>query len=344
MAERADADAAPSQPPQPQGEPRSWWGVFFILLLVALIVFLALPLASPPWIVALQMAIRAGAPYGIVALFGGIVGLAEISSTFPHYPREALRTRWARLLILVNALAAILAFWLARLFALDAHPALLVVGVGIGFQAIIRTQFTLAKQLGGSKGDISFNMGWLYEQFQHLCKTQIDLELMHGRRQAVTRLLERYPTLPELHGIATYTILARTTLTAEEQSAQRQTLDAMLDPQVPADVARTSVALRILGNGGAEYVELLLSQPAMQAPRLVTPENLVKQLVNTYTLHELVKVAKQATVSPEVHDWIEQAASPADDAPEASRKAAIAHALVQHPGVDAVQRLLEQPA
>ena len=81
MAERADADAAPSQPPQPQGEPRSWWGAFFILLLVALIVFLALPLASPPWIVALQMVIRAGAPYGIVALFGGIVGLAEISST-----------------------------------------------------------------------------------------------------------------------------------------------------------------------------------------------------------------------------------------------------------------------
>jgi len=294
---------------------------------VAIVAVLALFLHDLPWLVPVRAALHAGGPYALVALLGGIVGLAEVWSTFAHYPRETLRTRWALLLILVNASAAALAFGISRIVAPDTNPALLVVGVGIGFQALIRTQFTLAKQLGGSGGDISFNMGWLYDQFQHLCKTQIDLELMKGRRTAVTRLLVRYPTLRELHGIATYTIMARTTLTPEEQKGRLSALDALLDPKVPSDVARTSMALRILENGGAEYVDLLLGQPEVPMPARAPPESLVKQLIDKYSLLELVQVAKQLTVSPEVHTWIEQAAA-ANDAPEASRKGAIAHALM----------------
>lgn len=82
------------------------------------------------------------APYVIVALIGAIVVLAEIASTFPNYPREALRTYWGKLLMLVNTLAAALAFWIAWTYAPDAHLPLLVLGVGIGFQALIRTRFT----------------------------------------------------------------------------------------------------------------------------------------------------------------------------------------------------------
>ncbi len=214
--------------------------------------------------------------------------------------------------------------------------------MGVGFQAVIRTQFTLAKQLGESGGDINFNIGWLYDQFQNLCKTQIDLELMQGRRTAVTRLLQRYPTLRELHGIATYTIMARATLTSAEQAKRRNELDALLTPTAPPDVARMSLALRILENGGAEYVALLLSQPGGEASDAVTPEALVRQVVGRYSLHQLVDIAKELIVSPEVRTWIEQAAAPADETPETSRKAAIAHALVQHAGVDAVRQRLEQ--
>lgn len=108
------------------------------------------------------------APYGVVLLLGAIVGLAEITATFPAYPREALRTRWARLLILINALAATLAFWIARTYATNVNLPLLILGVGIGFQALIRTRFTLAKQIGGSEGNVEINLGWLYDQLNGL--------------------------------------------------------------------------------------------------------------------------------------------------------------------------------
>lgn len=166
MAELSNAETVPT-PQSPFTQRPNGWILLFALLLLVFLVFLALPLedGSPAWAANLQKALRASGPYGIVALLGGIVGLAEISSTFPSYPREALRTRWARLLILVNVLAAALAFWIARVLApATVDSALLIVGVGIGFQALICTQFTLAKQLGGSGGDITFNMGWLYDQ------------------------------------------------------------------------------------------------------------------------------------------------------------------------------------
>src|SRR5712691_8598935 len=158
-------------------------------------------------------ALHAVAPYGIVAIIGAIVGLAEIALTFPNYPHEALHTFWGLLLILVNALAATLALWIAWTYAPDANLPLLVIGVGIGFQALIRTRFTIIKSIGESGSNVELNLGWLYDQFQHLCKTQIDLEFMRGRHTAVTQLLTRYSSLTELHGIAVYTITARATLT-----------------------------------------------------------------------------------------------------------------------------------
>jgi hypothetical protein len=280
--------------------------------------------------------------YAIVILLGVIVGLAKISSTFPNYPREALRTRWAKLLILINTLAATLAFWLARTYAPTADLALLAVGVGIGFQALIRTRFTLAKQIGGSGNDIELNLGWLYDQFQHLCKTQIDLELMQGRRTVVDQLLQRYSSLVELHRIAAYTVTARTTFSQDEQKGRLEAVDKLLDPKVPAELASASMALRILENGGRAYVELLLHRPAANAPSSVTPETLVRQIVDKYSLPELVALTKSLTNLPELLDWVEQAAQPTPDAPETSQKIAIAQRLMKEVGVEAVRQEMEK--
>jgi hypothetical protein len=342
MAELANAETTPTSRPLFISRLNGWF-VGLVLLLLAVLVFLAVPLDSDPtsWVAILQKKLSAGGPYGIVALLGGIVGLAEISSTFPNYPREALRTRWARLLIVVNVVAAALAFWIAQVLAPDnVNSALLVVGVGVGFQALIRTQFTLAKQLGGSGGDITFNMGWLYDQFQNLCKTQIDQELMQGRRAAVTRLLTRYPTLSELHGIATYTVTARVTLKAEEQKARLNALDALLDPKAPVDLARANLALRILENGGYAYVDLLLQQTEAVPSGTAAPDSLMKQLVETCSLSDLVNLTKRLTTSSEMQGWVEQAAKSTPDATEASQKAAIAQRLVKEFGVDTVRQAL----
>jgi hypothetical protein len=342
MAELANAETTPTAR-SPFIQRLNIWIVLLVLLLLIVLVFLVVPFAdgSTSWMAMLQKELRASGPYVIVALLGGIVGLAEISSTFPNYPREALRTRWARLLILVNVVAAALAFWIARVLApTTVNSALLVVGVGIGFQALIRTQFTLAKQLGGSGGDITFNMGWLYDQFQNLCKTQIDQELMQGRRAAVTRLLTRYSTLSELHGIATYTVTARVTLTAEEQKVRLNALDALLDPKAPVDLARANLALRIVENGGYAYVDLLLNQAAAGRSSTTSPDSLVKQLVDTYLLDELINLTKHLTNAPEMQDWVEQAAKATPDATEASQKAAIAQRLVKEFGVEVVRQAM----
>jgi hypothetical protein len=335
-------------PDKAQGGP-GVWAVLAVLVILALVVFLALPLEQmsvQPWLPQFQAQLLAAfaqaGPYAVVILLGAIVGLAEITSTFPNYPREALRTNWARFLIVMNAAAAGLALGIVRAYTPVADQLLTVLAVGLGFQALIRTKFTFAKQIGGAgSGDVSLNLGWLYEQFQNLCKTQIDLELMRGRRTAVSRMIERYPSLAELHDIATYTILARATLTVEEEQARLAELDRLIDPKAPANFARTSMALLVLENGGQAYVDLLLSQPMAKAPGEVTPESVARRLIEKYTLKELIDFGLSLQASEEVHNWVKQAAEPAPDVNEANQKAAIAYFLVQHVGAEAVLKELE---
>ncbi|MCA9971560.1 MAG: hypothetical protein KC425_15155 [Anaerolineales bacterium] len=323
------------------------------LVIVALILLLNFPTANvnvPDWLPVLQQQLRdlinAVIPYLIVGLLGAIVAIAELTSTFQTYPREALQTRWARILVFINICAAILALIVVRVTMPAMNPVLQVLAVGVGFQSLIRTRFVLAKPIGDDgKGEVSLNLGWLYDQFQNLCRTQIDLELMNNRRTAVTRLLTYYPSLAELYDIAWYTIIARATLTAAEEAARIAELEKLLDPKAPEQFARTSIALMVLENGGPGYVNLLTDQ-AMTAENaaypamLMTTERLVRQLVETHTLDGLVAFAKSLTDSGEVITWIECAARPDQDSSEATRKAAIAHFLIQQIGVEIVQHAM----
>ncbi len=104
------------------------------------------------------------------------------------------------------------------------------------------------------------------------------------------------------------------------------------------------MALRILENGGQAYVDLLLYQAATSPLSTATPENLVKQLVDKYSLDELVSLTKRLTTSPEMQDWVKKAAKSTPDATETSQKAAIAQRLVKEFGVDAIQKeMARQP-
>jgi hypothetical protein len=341
---------ASSQPPHPpaNNSPRglSGWTILIVLLLAALVIFLLFPFESvavAAWVPALQAQLRAllnqGAPTLIVAFLGAVVGLAEISATFPNYPREALRTRWAQILVLVNVLAAVAALWLVRTYAPTMDVIVTILGVGVGFQAIIRTRFVLAKQIGGNGGsDISLNLGWLYDQFQNLCKTQMDMELMRGRRTAVTELVNRFGTLRELYRVAQYTIIARATLSPDEEKARLAELDKLFDPKAPDDFARASMALMILENGGQAYVDLLLSEAERGAPRVVTPESAAKQLAEKFVLADLVALATRLLASDDEKKWVENTAKPATGVAEAGQKAAIAHLLVQRAGVEVIMR------
>lgn len=329
----------------------------FLLILAALITIIVFPITetTPAWVEPLQTNVYGFmariSPYILVGLLGATVAIAELVSTFQTYPREALRTRWAWILILVNVLAAIIALVVVRVTMTEMNPSLQILSVGVGFQAIIRTRFVLAKRIGddGAEGEVALNLGWLYDQFQNLARTQIDLELMNNRRTAVTRLLEYYPSMAELYDIAWYTITARATLTREQEEQRKDELEKLLDPKAPENFAKSSIALMILENGGQAYVELLLTQAmqalspeAMAEGKPTSTDRLIWQLVDKYSLEEMVALTEKVAGSEKVLDYVTNAAKPDPNVNTANQKATIAHFLVQQVGIEPLQTAMAE--
>jgi hypothetical protein len=325
-----------------------------LLFLGALIIFVVWPIgeAAPAWMGQFQSSTRYSVgivgPFLFVAFLGGIIGVAELTSTFKTYPREALLTRWAWVLILANAVAAAVAMLILRATMPRMNLITEILAVGLGFQAIIRTRFVLAKQVGAdNSGEVALNLGWLYDQFSNLARRQIDLELMNNRRTAVIRMIQYYPTLAELYDIALYTITARETFTLAEEEAKRAELEKLIDPKAPEKFAKTSVALMILENGGQAYVDLLLTQ-AMTHPGTAVPipapprqEAVVRQLVDNYDVEGLVTLTDQLTKDNAIRDYVRAAAKPEAAISVAEQKATIAHFLTQQVGTEALHDSIE---
>jgi hypothetical protein len=237
-----------------------------IVLLLGLVAGLtALAPGGPPttaqgWLVG-------AVPCSVVALLGVVVGLAELASTFSDYPMDAVVSAWGLGLIALNGAMAAVVFAVARVYAPDVGLFPLVLGVGIGFQALIRTKFTLAKQFSGGDGsDLSLNLGWLYEQFQSLCKTQIDQALMRRRQPMVQKLVDSFPDKMALFNIAYYTTVARRTLAPDEEARQIDELTKRLtDPSLPSEVTLLMLALHILETGGEEHARALVEAASRRA-------------------------------------------------------------------------------
>lgn len=328
----------------------------FLILLIVIIIY-PITNTTPAWMLSLQINVYNAtgriAPYILVGLLGATVAMAEIVSTFETYPREALRTRWAWILIFVNVVAAMIALVVVRVTMTEMAPALQILSVGVGFQAIIRTRFILAKRIGsdGEEGEVALNLGWLYDQFQNLARTQIDLELMNNRRTAVTRLLDYYPSMAEMYDIAWYTITARATLSREEEDQRKAELEKLLDPNAPENFAKSSIALMILENGGQAYVELLLVQameghhPDAKGMAMVKPmgsDRIIWELVEKYSLDELVALTKKLSSSEKVLAYVVDAAKPDPDVNIANQKATIAHFLMQQIGAEPLQKAVAE--
>lgn len=247
---------------------------------VGLLVLLAVPLVG---LAALLTGLSSGGPpadarawlaemtpYLLVILLGVSVGLAELASTFADYPIDAVVSAWGLGLIALNGAMAAIVLAVVRFYAPQTNLFMLVLAVGVGFQALIRTNFTLAKQFSGAEGgDLSINLGWLYEQFQALCKTQIDQALMRRRQPIVRKLVEVFPSQLELFNMAYYTVVARRTFTPEEESRQLDELAGRLaDTSLPEDVVRMTIALHILETGGEGHAQALIEA----ASRRMAPE------------------------------------------------------------------------
>lgn len=204
------------------------------------------------------------APYLLVIFIGAVVGLSEIASTFPHSPAQAFGNRWGVFLILLNGLAAALSLWVANRYTPGGDSLITALAVGFGLPTLMRTKFTVAKQLvGGEGGDLSLNMGWLYDQFQSICKTQIDLALVAGRQKFIKGLIAKYPTLEKLEELAHYVIQERALFTREDVEERRQFVKGVVGSETMADVAkRVTLARFILDTGGPDYVREICREKA----------------------------------------------------------------------------------
>ena len=332
-------------------------GLFLLAgAVVVAAIFLLIPLENAnilPAIIDWQSRARqtAGllAPYVAVGTLGAAVGLAELSSAFNDYPREAVAARWGQAIIWLNAFAAVLAYLITRVYApAEINPLALILAAGVGFPAIIRTKFTLARQFGGSNDrDLSIDIGWLYEQFQNLCKKQIDLELMTYRRHQVDRLLARFGTVQELYQTALYTLNARATLTAEEEQAKLDELKRAVDAKLPPELTRLNMGLFILELGGVAYVDLLArARPEKPAAEVsvaggaeAAADAVVRQLAER-PLAELAKLADDVLKVAEDKERARQLAEPIPGLPELTRRTAIARFLVDRLGSEVAGKLL----
>ncbi len=133
-------------------------------------------------------------PYLLVVALSFLWALTEILQTFRSDIRRALRSGWSALLIGVNVVFALLIFALARYLAPSSvNPYLLALGVGAGWQALLRTRINLLQPLTPEAGEaVSLSLSDLYGRFQGFCREQIDRSLLSGR----VRLLEQAIRIP----------------------------------------------------------------------------------------------------------------------------------------------------
>lgn len=133
-------------------------------------------------------------PYLLVVALSFLWALTEILQTFRSDIRRALRSGWSALLIGVNVVFALFIFTLVRyLTPLSVNPYLLALGVGVGWQALLRTRINLLQPLDPGAGEaVSLSISDLYSRFQGFCREQIDRSLLSGR----VRLLEQAIRLP----------------------------------------------------------------------------------------------------------------------------------------------------
>jgi hypothetical protein len=205
--------------------------------------------------------LEAWVPYIIVILIGAVVGLAEIISTFSTTPILALGTRWGWILVLLNGGSAALVLWLVNRFVpTTADPLLVALAVGLGFPTLIRTNFTVAKRLEAVEGkDLSVNLGWIYDQFQNLARTQIDLALVSKRQKLHRDLLKKYPEIKDLVEMAQYLIQERALFSSADVERMQKYVESVRDSQTLSDqVKRVTLARFILDTGGPGYVRELV--------------------------------------------------------------------------------------
>lgn len=244
-----------------------------VLCLTVLLQGLAFPESSFGVRLGTQVMLYGLAPYLLVFSCGALIGAAEVIATFPAFSGEALSTRWAMLLILVNAFAIAIVFSTVMSYSASVdHPLFRAFAVAAGFAVLMRSRLVLARDLRGRAGGegVGLDFGWLYGRCQMLCYQRIDRDLLQRPYYATERLLELFPEYAALERVANYAIETRDPSEAAELRAR---LDAIRSDDLGPSILRARIARFIVQTAGLDHARFLIEHADLPsfAPAPETP-------------------------------------------------------------------------
>lgn len=141
---------------------------------------------------------RAASPIVLVFALGGLIGLAEVSASFPRFAPEALRTPAAVALVIFNAVVTAVAYAVAvsansaAYGAIDrpGQPLARALAVTAIVAILLRSHLVIARSMGDQRQSVvGLDLGWPYARLQSVCRLQIDRRLLGDRRYAAERLV-----------------------------------------------------------------------------------------------------------------------------------------------------------
>jgi len=207
-----------------------------------------------------------GVSWWFYLLAGGIswvVAVAEIVTVFESNPVRALRTGGAVLLLMINAIFAVLVLTLIYTLFPDARSPLVALAVGIGLPILVRTRFTVFKPMPGTVGSegIEVRLDEVYDRLQRFCRRIIDMALAAER----VNLVDRAITEVEITELERRTrLLLEGGLVLAEPEKGREYVERILRADYTEDRKKMLLAFAILGSAGLLGVAyfLILGLPA----------------------------------------------------------------------------------
>lgn len=190
---------------------------------------------------------RAASPIVLVFALGGLIGLAEVSASFPRFAPEALRTPAALALVLFNAAVTAVAYAAAVSANATAYGAVDRPGQPLGralavtavVAILLRSHLVLARGMGGQRPPVvGLDLGWPYARLQSLCRLQIDRRLLGDRRYAAQRLVTLGADVDALERLARSAI-------GDRPAGDADALDARLAALVAAGTTYPADHLRL---------------------------------------------------------------------------------------------------
>jgi cell division protein FtsW (lipid II flippase) len=199
----------------------------------------------------------------LVLVIGTLIGVAEVTSSFPHRAAAALMAPWGLLLVLANALGSVIVYAAVTLYMPSAeHPILRPIAIAVAFAVVIRTRFVLARPLDhdSASGSCSLDLGWPYGRFQRLCREQVRGYIGPDRRSDVAALRRRYPSAGELRRVGRWAL--ERDAEAEEAAPLSAELDRLLAQDVPERLALDQAAELVIERASHATLQLALGGDA----------------------------------------------------------------------------------